>query len=282
MCATPARSSRSAVRTRPSKPWSRLWLDAVVQPSKPNAPIHGAGLRRRGEDREVLRRLARAPRTAPPRGTAPRPQPVTSDRTPANIGSKSYRFPRPVRSWSSAALRPHGVVPEQVAAHHQRWRSAAAGRGGRRRSRRPARPAPHACPTTGRRRPMRPAPESTRGAGVPRAAASAANAATRPDRGASPTPHADSDARPAPRVAQARLSGWVAWTAVRARSARRRGSAPSGRSRRRGADELDVLVVGGGVVGAGVALDAVTRGLSAPGCSSSATWPAAPAAAAAS
>src|SRR5689334_12481165 len=29
-----------------------------------------------------------------------------------------------------------------------------------------------------------------------------------------------------------------------------------------GADELDVLVVGGGVVGAGVALDAVTRGLS--------------------
>src|SRR3982750_291721 len=29
-----------------------------------------------------------------------------------------------------------------------------------------------------------------------------------------------------------------------------------------GADELDLLVVGGGVVGAGVALDAVTRGLS--------------------
>src|SRR6187399_2321334 len=29
-----------------------------------------------------------------------------------------------------------------------------------------------------------------------------------------------------------------------------------------GSDELDVLVVGGGVVGAGVALDAVTRGLS--------------------
>src|SRR3954470_12788557 len=29
-----------------------------------------------------------------------------------------------------------------------------------------------------------------------------------------------------------------------------------------GAEELDVLVVGGGVVGAGVALDAVTRGLS--------------------
>src|SRR6186997_1944374 len=29
-----------------------------------------------------------------------------------------------------------------------------------------------------------------------------------------------------------------------------------------GADELDVLVVGGGVVGTGVALDAVTRGLS--------------------
>ena len=45
--------------------------------------------------------------------------------------------------------------------------------------------------------------------------------------------------------------------------------------------ELDVLVVGGGVVGAGTALDAVTRGLR-PGSSSSATSPAAPAAAAAS
>ena len=62
-------------------------------------------------------------------------------------------------------------------------------------------------------------------------------------------------------VAQARLSGWVAWTGVRAPSARRRGSAPSERSRPAVPDELDVLVVGGGVVGAGTALDAVTRGL---------------------
>ena len=38
-------------------------------------------------------------------------------------------------------------------------------------------------------------------------------------------------------------------------------AALSGQHSRR-ADELDVLVVGGGVVGAGVALDAVTRGLS--------------------
>ena len=56
-----------------------------------------------------------------------------------------------------------------------------------------------------------------------------------------------------------------AWTAVRVRSARRR--APRARACRRSTrsaaeTELDVLVVGGGVVGAGVALDAVTRGLS--------------------
>ena len=48
-----------------------------------------------------------------------------------------------------------------------------------------------------------------------------------------------------------------------------------------GSDELDVLVVGGGVVGAGVALDAITRGLST-GLLEQRDLAAAPAAAAAS
>ena len=42
MCATPASSSREAVRTRPSKPWSSAWLEAVVQASQPIEAIHGA------------------------------------------------------------------------------------------------------------------------------------------------------------------------------------------------------------------------------------------------
>jgi hypothetical protein len=39
---TPARSSRSAVRTRPAYPWSMLWLESVVQASQPIEAIHGA------------------------------------------------------------------------------------------------------------------------------------------------------------------------------------------------------------------------------------------------
>ena len=41
-CPTPARSRRSAVRTRPSYPWSTLWLDAVVHKSQPIEPIQPA------------------------------------------------------------------------------------------------------------------------------------------------------------------------------------------------------------------------------------------------
>ena len=57
--ATPACSSRSAVCTKPSKPWSSAWLEAVVQASQPIDAIHGAISRRCGEDRVGLQRLAR-------------------------------------------------------------------------------------------------------------------------------------------------------------------------------------------------------------------------------
>ena len=39
---TPARSSRSAVRTSPSYPWSMLWLESVVQASQPIDAIQRA------------------------------------------------------------------------------------------------------------------------------------------------------------------------------------------------------------------------------------------------
>ena len=88
MCATPARSSRSAVRTSPSKPWSMLWLDAVVQPSKPKAPIHAAAS---GGAAKTGKFCGGWPGAA--NGTSSwhsaTSAPVTRDRTPANIGSKS-------------------------------------------------------------------------------------------------------------------------------------------------------------------------------------------------
>ncbi len=40
--ATPAASSRSAVRTSPSYPWSTAWFDAVVHASQPIEPIQPA------------------------------------------------------------------------------------------------------------------------------------------------------------------------------------------------------------------------------------------------
>ncbi|SKF65758.1 Uncharacterised protein [Mycobacteroides abscessus subsp. abscessus] len=38
----PASRSNRAVRTSPGKPWSRLWLDAVVARSQPMVAIHAA------------------------------------------------------------------------------------------------------------------------------------------------------------------------------------------------------------------------------------------------
>ena len=85
------------MRTSPSNPWSMLWLDAVVQPSKPNAPIQAATS---GGAAKTGKFCGRWPGAA--NGTSSwhsaTSAPVTSDRTPANIGSKSYLFPRPVRS----------------------------------------------------------------------------------------------------------------------------------------------------------------------------------------
>jgi len=88
MCATPARSSRSAVRTSPSYPWSRLWLDAVVQPSKPNEPIQSAasgGAAKTGKFCSGWPGAANGTSSWHSATSAPR----TSERTPANIGSKS-------------------------------------------------------------------------------------------------------------------------------------------------------------------------------------------------
>ena len=99
---------------------------------------------------------------------------MTSERTPANIGSKSYRFPRPVRSWSSAALA-HTVLC------HSRSppiTTVAVRRGGRAGLAAAAGAAPE--PDDRARPPDASGCPRVPGCGLPRAAARAAKAATAP------------------------------------------------------------------------------------------------------
>ena len=189
----PARAGRRCAPGRRSPGRGCGWTRSCSRRSR-TTPIQRRDLRRCREDREVLRRLA---------GRRERHLLVTQrhvrtgDQRPHAGEHRVEVVPLPATGPVMVLGRagPDRVVPEQVAAHHQRWRSRRGGRrprrsgrgdrGDRRRQRR------------ARRRPT--APDATgagdvSACGVPRAAARAAERRpARPPR--APDPTSDSDAR---------------------------------------------------------------------------------------
>ena len=113
--ATPACSSRFAVCTSPSKPWSSAWLEAVVQASQPIDAIHGAISRRCGEDGVGLQCLA---------GRRERHLLVAQRQVGVldqglHVGEHRVEVVRRAARRLRRGALPDGVVPEQVAAHDQ-------------------------------------------------------------------------------------------------------------------------------------------------------------------
>ena len=260
------------MRTRPSKPWSMLWLESVVQASQPMLRDPGRDLGRRREDRVAREVLVVRCANGTSSWQIARSALCTIGLIAANIGSKSKRSlparrrrPRarsPIRCCARAGRRSSArcpAVPLSVRSRSCRGRASGSGgtaaggsAGGRRRvvdevtviaSRasggRARRPGAGDRKTSHRAGPGHAAEHSVTGCVSP----------TRPPSGCA--------------ARLRRVERIVAWPPVkcpRPVGARRRAGGAGGDDAR-SEPPLDVLVVGGGVVGTGAALDAVTRGL---------------------
>ena len=207
-CGTPARSSRSAVRTQAVVPL----VEAVV--GRRRAGVEPERRRSRWRSRAGPRRPGSSaaagpvPRTAPPRGTAPRPPCSRAAAAPRTSGRSRSRFPCPVCAWSAAALcqtvlcQSRSPPITSVAVRRGAVaRAAAGGRGWTRRRGAVAAPSR-----------IWPIGEGGRGGrvGVRRAERRGERRAGRrptPEPPPVPHPHADSDAHPRLPVAKNRLRG---------------------------------------------------------------------------